>query len=1287
MAPLQVLIDNQSNIPTNVSAEVVWKRLEALVALGSCPFGATEPLFFQLEPHSNESTELSILELVEVNGTDMIKIFGRFWKKKLFKESTIGFHTFQKSGSRRSKREEFYVAVCDEASSTITSNCDEGFCCVQKDSKEHSQLQFAINKGIQSKLLRQRINTVPAVVTPTNHITPTNKDQQESASRSAKGDDNVLPHHNFFHNFEGTYDMQLAITNMYRFLRNCEENNHEIPAQLQSLIYDGLEMCADSTTKHSYKVKHCSKNGKMRFDQQMFVSIPKTRSKKGTNRETVLSRTKSMMTVLELFMQGDEQQFNAKCIQELTLKLSKLYQPECMEDEGASDHEDRSDSCYWKSVGAAKLFGYSSSYIRTEERDDEDDDEDDIESIIIKRIDRLQRVYTTPDGYKSVLSNKDKANSVSSYDRHQIELKSRYMADALTNALEVMPNGGTWSQCCDKALVNVNRVQGRDHFFRSRSIQDWHRKFRMDGETFDGFLSLCRKRVPRFLNDNPDEKQRILEYGRANLNGLTVESMREYIIETILPQMVTKRKEELTDLLKQMEADGNENVDEVEEELEAISIETILNENGLKILTPETVLSWMHTLGFVYKPRKKSYFVDAHEREDVVKDRHAFIKEFLDLEFRMHRWIQLEEDDGALQIMYGDTLTEEEGHKYISDDGITMIEFHVDDHKMLTELANNKYPFGGNLSVRRPADLKPLIAFGQDEAIMKQYQFTSRSWTGPNGEAALTPKDEGKGIMISALISREFGFGVQWTKDLADKVNDLRDGERYKDSEAAIAVYGSDLKGPLEYEVNPFIVKFEYGANADGYWNSNNMICQVENCRDVLKVLLNDHDNDYDIGLNIDHSQGHDKLRPDGLHVGGMNLGFGGVQRVLRPSELTSTEHFGPYPRTLETFYMDDCKFFYTGGRSKKKNSISDYLPSDDEMATAGLNVGDTQSMVFGPNDAGPFWLTAKERESKRHDRVLGKKKDKAKTKPELIEELESLGLTNVKGNKTHVVQLALRNGIDLKREVTSVSQGWEGKPKGKLQIAFERGLLDPTKKYEFYSEKGKKDAYGGVIEGSSIDEALQSCRDFAEEKTLLQLRAEEMGITVYRSPKCHPELAGYGIEYVWGVIKNEYRRLPLKEKKGKENFLKLVDRLVSRDWINTTVIRNCSARARAYVLAYRAKELYDLRVAEGANDEEKPTTYAMIEKLVKTYRSHRCTAEQDSGFITEIVKSMAQLSGAGSGEGSGDESDADESDGVESGDQDGDESGDESGGEESDTEDDLWGLSQPPVMWDPTCS
>ena len=66
--------------------------------------------------------------------------------------------------------------------------------------------------------------------------------------------------------------------------------------------------------------------------------------------------------------------------------------------------------------------------------------------------------------------------------------------------------------------------------------------------------------------------------------------------------------------------------------------------------------------------------------------------------------------------------------------------------------------FGGNLSVRKPPDQKPLIIFGQDECIFKQYTFSKKAWRSPDGALPLIPKDEGAGIMISAFISREFGY-------------------------------------------------------------------------------------------------------------------------------------------------------------------------------------------------------------------------------------------------------------------------------------------------------------------------------------------------------------------------------------------------------------------------------------------------------------------------------------------------------------------------------------------------
>ena len=50
----------------------------------------------------------------------------------------------------------------------------------------------------------------------------------------------------------------------------------------------------------------------------------------------------------------------------------------------------------------------------------------------------------------------------------------------------------------------------------------------------------------------------------------------------------------------------------------------------------------------------------------------------------------------------------------------------------------------------------------------------------------------------------------------------------------------------------------------------------------------------------------------------------------------------------------------------------------------------------------------------------------------------------------------------------------------------------------------------------------------------------ERLNVEVVRSTKCHPELAGEGIEYTWGRAKGLYRKARLLDKKGKENVLDL---------------------------------------------------------------------------------------------------------------------------------------------------
>ena len=80
----------------------------------------------------------------------------------------------------------------------------------------------------------------------------------------------------------------------------------------------------------------------------------------------------------------------------------------------------------------------------------------------------------------------------------------------------------------------------------------------------------------------------------------------------------------------------------------------------------------------------------------------------------------------------------------------------------------------------------------------------------------------------------------------------------------------------------------------------------------------------------------------------------------------------------------------------------------------------------------------------------------------------------------------------------------------------------------------GRTDPMGNPIEGTSLKAMLAALPDFQQEKTLLQHHVEGRSIPsgqriiLIRSPKCHPEVAGEGIEYAWAVAKQWYRRLPL---------------------------------------------------------------------------------------------------------------------------------------------------------------
>ena len=122
------------------------------------------------------------------------------------------------------------------------------------------------------------------------------------------------------------------------------------------------------------------------------------------------------------------------------------------------------------------------------------------------------------------------------------------------------------------------------------------------------------------------------------------------------------------------------------------------------------------------------------------------------------------------------------------------------------------------------------------------------------------------------------------------------------------------------------------------------------------------------------------------------------------------------------------------------------------------------------------------------------------------------------------------------------------------------------------------------------------------------------------RTPKCHCELAGEGVEYAWGCAKNHYQWQPLKDKRGKENFRQTVRKCFSRDIITTKRVRMFSQRARAYIPAYhmiRQEQLTDS--ASTTTDLNSTVSPVKVEKVLKTFKTHRCAMDFDSAFCRAV--------------------------------------------------------------------
>ena len=149
-----------------------------------------------------------------------------------------------------------------------------------------------------------------------------------------------------------------------------------------------------------------------------------------------------------------------------------------------------------------------------------------------------------------------------------------------------------------------------------------------------------------------------------------------------------------------------------------------------------------------------------------------------------------------------------------------------------------------------------------------------------------------------------------------------------------------------------------------------------------------------------------------------MNKFFGGEQNEMRESEIKNNSYLGPFEHPQK------------------------------------LKVGDTQRMQYNQDDIGPFHLSKQKREELKFDCETNENEIKKYTHAQLIDMIGAkTNQTHVGGSYQQILDLAKELDIPTEYKRTKIQEGWFGKPKGMIQILWERGFINPNKSVRDYTK------------------------------------------------------------------------------------------------------------------------------------------------------------------------------------------------------------------------------------------
>jgi hypothetical protein len=129
------------------------------------------------------------------------------------------------------------------------------------------------------------------------------------------------------------------------------------------------------------------------------------------------------------------------------------------------------------------------------------------------------------------------------------------------------------------------------------------------------------------------------------------------------------------------------------------------------------------------------------------------------------------------------------------------------------------------------------------------------------------------------------------------------------------------------------------------------------------------------------------------------------------------------------------------------------------------------------------------------------------------------------------------------------------------------------------------------------------------------------LGVRAGKSPPGHPEVAGEGIEFVWGAGKVCFYLHPLQDEKTKDGFIPLVHYCLSDKVLSIQRVQSFAKWARQYMVAYKSiSEQID--VTDEDKKEANRMSHSLMEKCVKLFckwKTHQSTVDFEVTYNVPI--------------------------------------------------------------------